>query len=185
LPFHHIFTNNSQKHEKMIANDSVFLLFLLAVTLPSQPSEAIRGALFRSGRSPAFAPISGGHFVNLGSDEEERLLSLAPHPALMVDLRQLMAFSRATESVIPHPFLMCFYAIHFQQPPQAIIRPIPRENTVAEAIVPTKRAQKLLSPPPTITLGQQWKSPRLTAFLAMARKYGNPPQMQVAEEWMN
>ncbi|CAK5089900.1 unnamed protein product [Meloidogyne enterolobii] len=83
------------------------LLLLYVSFLTLTQTEAIRGALFRTGRSadeeisPQLVGITNNAFNanNLPGncpedEEEEQFLSMASHPALMVDLRQLLKFSR-------------------------------------------------------------------------------------------
>uniref|UniRef100_A0A915M428 Uncharacterized protein n=1 Tax=Meloidogyne javanica TaxID=6303 RepID=A0A915M428_MELJA len=137
------------------------LLLLYVSFLTITQTEAIRGALFRTGRSadeeisPQLVGIANNAFNpnNLPGncpedEEEEQFLSMASHPALMVDLRQLLKFSRerALAGEVQHNINSKFTN--------------EVKNTQQYKSKRMSNARRANAP---------WKSPRLAAYIALLR----------------
>ncbi|KAF7629827.1 hypothetical protein Mgra_00009153 [Meloidogyne graminicola] len=83
----------------------MFILFFYISFILFTQTEAIRGALFRTGRSTdeeLIPQLINPYQLNNNcppeikdeEEEEEQFLNMASHPSLMVDLRKLLKFSR-------------------------------------------------------------------------------------------
>uniref|UniRef100_A0A915P6F3 Uncharacterized protein n=1 Tax=Meloidogyne floridensis TaxID=298350 RepID=A0A915P6F3_9BILA len=141
------------------------LLLLYVSFLTLTQTEAIRGALFRTGRSadeeisPQLVGITNNAFNpdNLPGncpedEEEEQFLSMASHPALMVDLRQLLKFSRERALAGEGRELVQ-----------------PNINTKFTTELKDTKQYKSKRMPNARRANAPWKSPRLAAYIALLR----------------
>ncbi|KAL7070002.1 hypothetical protein ACQ4LE_010945 [Meloidogyne hapla] len=144
------------------------MLFILYVSfLALTQTEAIRGALFRTGRSadeeisPQIMGITNNAYNSHlpgncpEEEDEEQLLSMASHPSLMVDLRQLLKFSR--ERALAEEI-----ARELSEPSPISINKLAKESTENNQYKSKRMANVRRAYVP-------WKSPRLAAYIALFR----------------